>query len=147
MIENSIDNVGHPLTTCTITLHRLLQYTLDYISHHPLHWLHTQMNAMITPQTQWNPIRHTLYTLDFLFQIAEYHLAIVTVIATSRSLSLKFSLSSLVKVLPVFSYFWFSPVFLWFLNPLPCRFDTFCPSPDFCSCLQIISFVKPSGYC
>ncbi len=33
----SLTTSGHLLSTWTLTLHRLLHYTLDYISHHPLH--------------------------------------------------------------------------------------------------------------
>ncbi len=39
----SLTNRGHLLSTWTLTLHKLLHYTLDYISHHPLHWFHPQL--------------------------------------------------------------------------------------------------------
>ncbi len=43
----------------TLTPHSLLHVAPDYGSYHPLHLLHTQLNALIT-HTQLNPIGHAL---------------------------------------------------------------------------------------
>ncbi len=58
----SLATRGHPLTTLTLALHKLLHITLDCISHHPLHWRHTQLIPLITLTPEnYHTLSHTLY--------------------------------------------------------------------------------------
>ncbi len=88
----------------TFTLHRLLHVTLDCVSHHPLHWLHTAVTNLSHTHTQYN-------THSDPSQTAKYCLVCITAsaIATLRSRS-EFPQSSLALFIVCSPVSWSLPV-------------------------------------
>lgn len=99
----------HPSISLTFISHRLLHFTLDCLSHHPLPWVHTAVtNHMLT----WK-VLHPLYnTRSDSAQIAENcsaHITLLELVALRSQFQVSLVSLAIVRVL-VSLVPWFLPV-------------------------------------